>query len=86
MDELDRGAAFTASDDEVDEAIANVAEELGEPEEKVRENVEYIMDQGEGVSTSFNESVSGASLEHDEVGSGDPRLEALEIYRLRKKI
>jgi predicted transcriptional regulator len=86
MDELDRGAEFTATEEEVDEAIAEVAEEVGESEEKVRENVEYILDQGDGVSTSFNESVGGSSLDHDEVGSGDPRLEALEIYRLRKRI
>lgn len=86
MDELDRGAEFTASDEEVEEAIVDAAEELDESVETVRENVEYIMDQGEGISTSFNESVSGASLDHDEVGTGDPRLEALEIYKLRKKI
>lgn len=86
MDELDRGAEFTASDEEVEEAIVDAAEELDESVKTVRENVEYIMDQGEGISTSFNESVSGASLDHDEVGTGDPRLEALEIYKLRKKI
>jgi len=40
----------------------------------------------DGVTTSFNESVSGESLNYDEVGEGDPRLEALELYRLRQKI
>ncbi|MFB1065765.1 hypothetical protein [Natrinema sp. H-ect4] len=55
----------------------------------MRGNVAYIMDstfEEEGVSTSFNESISGASLEHDEVGTGDPRLEALELYKLRQRI
>lgn len=37
----------------------------------------------EEVSTSFNEMVNGASLEDDLRGSGDPRLEALEMYKIR---
>ncbi|MDF9744371.1 hypothetical protein [Natrinema salsiterrestre] len=89
LNELSRGAAFTASEDEVIEAIADAADELDQPFEEVRENVAYIMDStfdDDGVSTSFNESVSGASLEHDEVGTGDPRLEALELYKLRQRL
>ncbi|WP_436345009.1 hypothetical protein [Natronorubrum sp. FCH18a] len=89
LEELSRGAEFTASEDEVVEAIEDAAEELGQSFEEVRENVAYIMDStfdDEGVSTSFNESISGASLEHDEVGTGDPRLEALELYKLRQRI
>ncbi|RBI59180.1 hypothetical protein DMJ13_23705 [halophilic archaeon] len=87
--ELARGASFTASDEEVDEAIAEAADELDESEEEVRNNVAYIMDstfEEEGVSTSFNEMVSGAALEDDVGSTGDPRLEALELYRLRKKL
>lgn len=87
--ELDRGAAFTASEEEVIEAIEAAADELNQDFEEVRDNVAYIMDSSfeeEGVSTSFNESISGASLDHDETGTGDPRLEALELYKLRQKV
>lgn len=87
--ELARGASFTASYEEVDAAIAEAADELDETEEEVRNNVAYIMDstfEEEGVSTSFNEMVSGAALEDDIGSTGDPRLEALEMYKLRQKL
>lgn len=87
--ELSRGADFTASDEEVEEAIAAAAEELNQSFEEVRDNVAYILDstfdEG-GVSTSFNESVSGESFDFDAVGEDDPRLEALELYKLRQKV
>lgn len=87
--ELARGAEFTATDEEVEQAIETAAEELDKTPEEVRENVAYIMDstfEEEGVSTSFNEMVSGTSLEDDITSTGDPRLEALEMYKLRQKI
>lgn len=87
--ELARGASFAASDEEVDAAIAEVAEELGESEAEVRDNVAYIMDstfEEAGVSTSFNEMVSGAGLDDDVESTGDPRLEALAIYEMRQKL
>lgn len=87
--ELDRGATFTASEEAVDAAIAEAAEELGQSEATVRENVAYIMDstfEAEGVSTSFNEMVSGAALDDDVGSTGDPRLEALELYTLRQRL
>lgn len=87
--ELSRGAEFSASDEEVEEAIATAADELDRSFEEVRDNVAYILDstfdEG-GVSTSFNESVSGASFEFDAVGADDPRLEALELYKLRQQV
>ncbi|MFC4438613.1 MULTISPECIES: hypothetical protein [Natrialbaceae] len=89
LEELSRGAEFTASEEDVIEAIEEAADELDQSFEEVRENVAYIMDstfEDEGVSTSFNESISGTSLEHDEVGTGDPRLEALDLYKLRQRI
>lgn len=87
--ELARGAEFTATDEEVEQAIEETAEELDQSPEEVRENVAYIMDstfEEEGVSTSFNEMVSGTSLEDDIGSTGDPRLEALEMYKLRQRI
>lgn len=87
--ELARGATFTASDEEVDAAIERTADELGESTAEVRENVAYIMDSSfeeGGVSTSFNEMVSGAGLDDDAESTGDPRLEALAIYELRQKL
>lgn len=88
LEELDRGAQFTASEEEVVDAIEEVAEEFDKDFEEVRDNVAYIMDSSfdDGPSTSFNESVSGAALDVDETGTGDPRLEALEIYRLRQRV
>lgn len=89
LHELARGASFTASDEEVDEAIAEAAAELDESEAEIRDNVAYIMDSSfeeEGVSTSFNEMVSGASLDEDSRSTGDPRLEALEMYKLRQRV
>ena len=84
-----RGASFTASDEEVEAAIAEVAERLGESEEEVRENVAYIIDstfEEEGVSMSFNEMVSGAGLDDDTESTDDPRPEALAIYELGQKL
>ncbi len=86
MDEFEEGAEFTASEEEVEQALEEAAEELGQPVEKVRENVESIMGREDEPSTGFNESVTGASFEHDEVGEDDPRLEAIELYRLRQRI
>ncbi|WP_330630619.1 hypothetical protein [Halocatena halophila] len=87
--ELARGASFTATDEEVKAAIEETADELGQSPEEVHENVAYIMDstfEEGGVSTSFNEMVSGSSLEDDHSSTGDPRLEALEMYKLRQKL
>lgn len=87
--ELARGASFTATDEEVESAISAAAEELGMDEATVRENVAYIMDstfEEDGVSTSFNEMISGASFDKDNDSTGDPRLEALEIYKLRQRL
>lgn len=89
LQELARGASFTATDEAVESAISAAAEELGVDEEEVRGNVAYIMDstfEEDGVSTSFNEMISGASLDRDANSTGDPRLEALEIYKLRQKL
>lgn len=87
--ELSRGASFTASEEEVEAAIEEAADELGQSFEEVRENVAYIVDstfEEEGVSTSFNEMVSGAGLEDDAESTGDPRLEALKMYKLRQRL
>ena len=87
--ELSRGASFTAPDEEVEAAIAEAADELDQSFEQVRDNVAYIIDstfEDEGVSTSFNEMVSGAGLDDDTESTGDPRLEALKMYKLRQRL
>ncbi|WP_254535327.1 hypothetical protein [Halomarina litorea] len=87
--ELSRGASFTASEEEVEAAIEEAADELDQSFEEVRENVAYIIDstfEEEGVSTSFNEMVSGAGLDDDTESTGDPRLEALKMYKLRQRL
>ncbi|MFP4632991.1 MAG: hypothetical protein ACOCT0_05085 [Halobacteriota archaeon] len=86
MEEREKGAEFTASEEEVEDALEDAAEELGQPVEKVRENVESMMGGDDDPATGFNESVTGASFAYDEVGEDDPRLEAIELYKLRQRI
>jgi len=77
-------AVSSPPEDEVIDAIEDAADELGQSFETVRGNVAYIMDspfEEEGVSTSFNESIEGASLEHDEVGHRRPPSGSAELYK-----
>ncbi|WP_424019708.1 hypothetical protein ACOZ4N_09625 [Halorientalis pallida] len=78
------GAEFTASDDEIDEAIEEAADDLGMAPEKVEEEVAYILDSGTGRAN--NEGVAGAAASDNEDTNNDPRLEALEMYKLRQEL
>ncbi|RXK48430.1 hypothetical protein [Halorientalis pallida] len=78
------GAEFTASDDEIDDAIEEAADDLGMPPEKVEEEVAYILDSGTGRAN--NEGVAGAAASDNEDTNNDPRLEALEMYKLRQEL
>ena len=78
------GADFTASDDEIEQAIEAAADDLGMSPEKVEEEVAYILDSGTGRAN--NEGVAGAAASDNEDTNNDPRLEALEMYKLRQEL
>ncbi len=82
--DIEGAGDFTASDDEVREALEEAAEEVGEPVDTVEEDVEYILSSGTGAAT--NEGVAGAGMADNENAESDPRLEAIELYKLRRQI
>ncbi|MFB6142899.1 MAG: hypothetical protein ABEJ30_06105 [Halorientalis sp.] len=84
LTDIDGGGEFTASDEAVQEALRETAEELGRPVEEVEEEVAYILDSGTGTAT--NEGVGGASVGSNDTAASDPRLEALEVYRLNERL
>ncbi len=75
---------FIASEDEIQQALEEAAEETGETVEAVAEGVEHIMTSGTGAAT--NEGVAGAGAVDNEDTESDPRLEAIELYKLRREI
>jgi len=78
------GADFTASDDEIEQAIEQAADDLGMSPEKVSEEVAYILDSGTGRAN--NEGVAGAAASDNVDTNDDPRLEALEMFKLRQEL
>lgn len=84
LTDIEGSGEFTASDEEVREATEEAAEELGKPVDTVEEEVAYILDSGTGTAT--NEGVGGASVGSNASAQSDPRLEALEIYRLNEQL
>lgn len=84
LTELDGGAAFTATEEEIEAALAAAADELGQDPDEIAEEVAYILDAGTGMST--NEGVGGVAMGANEDAADDPRLEALEVYKLNEEI
>jgi hypothetical protein len=78
------GGDFTASDKEIEAAVADAAEELGMDPETVSEEVAYILDSGSGRVN--NEGVAGAAVGSNSDTADDPRLEALELFKLRQEL
>ena len=78
------GADFTASDDEIRAAVEEAADDLGMSPEKVEDEVAYILDSGTGRAN--NEGVAGAAASDNADTNDDPRLEALEMYKLRQEL
>ncbi|MDY7082249.1 MAG: hypothetical protein SXQ77_07575 [Halobacteria archaeon] len=78
------GTDFTASDEEIQEALEEAAEDLGKSVEEISEEVAYILDSGTG--TANNEGVAGTGASANPDAEKDPRLEALEVYKLRQEI
>ncbi|MFB6082912.1 MAG: hypothetical protein ABEJ94_01540 [Halorientalis sp.] len=83
LTEID-GAEFTASDEEIEQAIEAAAEDLGMSPERVAEEVAYILDSGTGRAN--NEGVAGAAASDNADTNDDPRLEALEMFKLRQEL
>lgn len=82
--DISGGAAFTASDEEIAEALRDAAEELDESVETVETEVAYILDSGTGMAT--NEGVGGAAVDANATAESDPRLEAIELYKLNSRL
>lgn len=78
------GGDFTASDDEIEAAVADAAADLGMDPETVSEEVAYILDSGSGRVN--NEGVAGAAVGSNADTQDDPRLEALEVFKLRQEL
>jgi 8-oxo-dGTP pyrophosphatase MutT (NUDIX family) len=78
------GEDFTASDDEIQAAVEEAAEELGMDPDTVSEEVAYILDSGSGRVN--NEGVAGAAVGSNADTADDPRLEALEVFKLRQEL
>lgn len=78
------GTDFTADDEAVEAAVEEAAAELGMDPETVSEEVAYILDSGSGRVN--NEGVAGAAAAVNEDTADDPRLEALEVFKLRQEL
>jgi hypothetical protein len=78
------GADFTATDEEVEQAVEDAAADLGMEPEKIHEEVAYILDSGSGRVN--NEGVAGAAAGDNADTADDPRLEALEVFRFRQEL
>lgn len=78
------GADFTASDEEIEAAVQEAADDLGMSPEKISEEVAYILDSGSGRVN--NEGVAGAAAASNADTNDDPRLEALEVFKLRQEL
>ncbi|MFB6178396.1 MAG: hypothetical protein ABEI77_01570 [Halorientalis sp.] len=78
------GADFTASDERIEAAVEDAAAELGMDPKKVSEEVAYILDSGSGRVN--NEGVAGAAVGSNADTQDDPRLEALEVFKLRQEL
>lgn len=84
LTDIEGGGDFTATDEEVREALEATAEELGRPVEDVEEEVAYILDSGTGTAT--NEGVGVVAVGSNSSAASDPRLEALEVYKLNEQL
>lgn len=75
---------FPASDDDVEAAIEEAAAELGVDEASLEESVAHMIDSGTGMVT--NEGVGGPRVASNPDAEGDPRLEAIELYKLQNQL
>lgn len=78
------GASYTASDEEVDAAIREAAEENGVDPEDVYDDVTFILD-AEGTGSVMSEGVAESVAENPDTQS-DSRLEALDIWKMRQQL
>jgi len=78
------GLELTASDEEIQAAVEEAAEDLGMTPETVSEEVAFILDSGSGRVN--NEGVAGSAAATNADTQDDPRLEALEVFKLRQEL
>jgi len=78
------GDDFTADDETIQQAVEETADEVGMDPDKVSEEVAYILDSGSGMVN--NEGVAGAAIGSNAETQDDPRLEALEVFKLRQEL
>jgi hypothetical protein len=78
------GLELTASDEEIRAAVEEAADELGMDADRVSEEVAYILDSGSGRVN--NEGVAGSAAASNAETHDDPRLEALEVFKLRQQL
>lgn len=83
LTEID-GTEFTASEAEIESAVQEAADDLGMDPETVSEEVAYILDSGTGRAN--NEGVAGGATAVNQDTADDPRLEALEVFKLRQEL
>lgn len=75
---------FPASDEEIEAAVNEAAEELGIDPETLEAEVAHILDTGTGSVT--NEAVGGPTAVDNPDAAADPRLEAIELYTLQRQL
>jgi len=78
------GAEFPASEEEIEAAVEEAAAELDMSSERIHEEVAYILDSGSGRAN--NEGVAGAATTDNADAHDDPRLEALDLFKLRQEL
>lgn len=81
LTEFDGGEEFTASDEEIEAALERTADELNVDVETVEEGAAHMLDSGTGVVT--NEAVGGPASVSNPDAADDPRLEAIELFRMQ---
>ena len=75
---------FPATDEEVEAAVADAAAELNVDESVLEEAVAHMIDSGTGMVT--NEGVGGPTVSANPDAEADPRIEAIELYKLQRRL
>lgn len=75
---------FPAEDAEIEAALESAADDLNMDPDQLEEEVAHILDTGTGKVT--NEAIGGPTHVDNPDAESDPRLEALELYKLRNEL
>jgi len=83
------GLEYTASDEELREAMEEAAEETGLDLEEVHANILNVLgldEEDEMTPSSLPEGLAGPAAADNPEAEDDPRLEALNLYLVRQQI